>query len=575
MKSLPLADPGTPDTRSSGRYLLWIMRVQRWTLVMAVLSGIVWMVAQALMPAIIGKAIDDGVTTGDTSQLLFWAGMLLAAGVTQAIAGIIRHRYSVAMWLDAAYRTVQLVSRKATQLGASLPKRVATGEVVSVGANDIAHVGNSVDVLGRAVGSLVSFLVVAAILLHASTTLGLVVLIGLPVLLIAIGPLLKPLQDRNLAARELQGELNKLASDIVAGLRVLRGIGGEEVFHRRYVRESQRVRDAGVRVARLQSILDALQILLPGIFVVFVVWLGARFAMEGEISPGELVAFYGYAVFLVMPLRTATEFVNKMIRARVGASRVVAILALEPDFHEPAHPAPEPIGNTLVDAESGFVAEEGRLTAIVSDDPAESARIADRLGRFAPGPVTLGGVPLADLSTEVVRRRILVSDTASTLFTGTLSDELTVDQPHVDPAEDELALAQAIDTASADDVLTALPDGLSSRVEERGRTFSGGQRQRLVLARALVADPDVLILVEPTSAVDAHTEARIAERLHGARDGRTTVVVTASPLVLDRVDEVAFVADGRVAAVGTHRELLAAAPAYRRTVTRGEEDDES
>ncbi|HEU0285537.1 MAG TPA: ABC transporter ATP-binding protein [Nocardioidaceae bacterium] len=575
MKSLPLADPGTPDTRSSGRYLLWIMRMQGWVLVMAVLSGVVWMVALALMPAIIGKAIDDGITTGDTSQLVFWAGMLLAAGVTQAAAGIVRHRYSVTMWLDAAYRTVQLVSRKATQLGATLPKRVATGEVVSVGANDIAHVGNSVDVLGRAAGSVVAFLVVAAILLEASTTLGLVVLIGLPLLLIAIGPLLKPLQDRNLAARELQGELNKLASDIVAGLRVLRGIGGEEVFHRRYVRESQRVRDAGVRVARLQSILDALQILLPGIFVVFVVWLGARFATEGEISPGELVAFYGYAVFLVMPLRTATEFVNKMIRARVAASRVVAVLALEPDFDEPANPAAEPIGDTLVDAESGFVAEEGRLTAIVSDDPAESARIADRLGRFAPGNVTLGGVPLDELSTEVIRRRILVSDTSSTLFTGTLSDELTVDQTHVDEAEDELALAQAIDTASADDVLTALPDGLSSRVEERGRTFSGGQRQRLVLARALVADPDVLILVEPTSAVDAHTEARIAERLHGARAGRTTVVVTASPLVLDRVDEVAFVADGEVAAVGTHRELLAAAPAYRRTVTRGEEDDES
>jgi len=575
MKSLPLADPGTPDTRSSGRYLLWIMRMQGWVLVMAILSGVVWMVAQALMPAIIGKAIDDGITTGDTSQLVFWAGMLLAAGVTQAAAGIVRHRYSVTMWLDAAYRTVQLVSRKATQLGAALPKRVATGEVVSVGANDIAHVGNSVDVLGRAAGSVVAFLVFAAILLQASTTLGLVVLIGLPLLLIAIGPLLKPLQQRNMAARELQGELNKLASDIVAGLRVLRGIGGEEVFHRRYVRESQRVRDAGVRVARLQSILDALQILLPGIFVVFVVWLGARFATEGEISPGELVAFYGYAVFLVMPLRTATEFVNKMIRARVAASRVVAVLALEPDFDEPANPAPEPIGNTLVDAESGFVAEEGRLTAIVSDDPAESARIADRLGRFAPGNVTFGGVPLDELSTEVIRRRILVSDTSSTLFTGTLSDELTVDQTHVDAAEDELALAQAIDTASADDVLTALPDGLSSRVEERGRTFSGGQRQRLVLARALVADPDVLILVEPTSAVDAHTEARIAERLHGARAGRTTVVVTASPLVLDRVDEVAFVADGEVAAVGNHRELLAAAPAYRRTVTRGEEDDES
>jgi ABC-type multidrug transport system fused ATPase/permease subunit len=570
MKSLPLADPGTPDTRSAGRYLLFVMRSQGWVLVMAIVSGIVWMVAQALMPAIIGRAIDEGVATGDTSRLLYWAALLLGAGVTQAAAGIIRHRYSVTMWLDAAYRTVQLVSRKAAELGATLPKRVATGEVVSVGANDIAHVGNSVDVLGRAAGSVVSFLVVALILLEASTTLGLVVLIGLPLLLIAIGPLLKPLQQRNLRARELQGELNNLAGDIVAGLRVLRGIGGEDVFHRRYARESQRVRDAGVRVARLQSILDALQILLPGVFVVFVVWLGARFVMQGDISPGELVAFYGYAVFLVMPLRTATEFANKMIRARVAASRVVAVLALEPDFAEPEQPAPEPSANTLIDADSGFVAEEGRLTALVSDDPAETARVADRLGRFAPGRVTLGGVPLTELPTEVVRRRILVSDTASTLFSGDLRDELDVRGSG--GTADEPALAGAIDAASADDVLVALPDGLDSRVEERGRTFSGGQRQRLVLARALVADPDVLVLVEPTSAVDAHTEARIAQRLHAVRAGRTTVVITASPLVLDRADQVAFVAEGEVAAVGTHRELLAAVPAYRQTVTRGEEE---
>jgi ABC-type multidrug transport system fused ATPase/permease subunit len=574
MKSLPLADPGTPDTRSAGRYLLFVMRSQGWILVATVAFGIVWMVAQALMPAIIGRAIDEGVATGDTSQLLFWAAMLLVAGVTQAAGGIFRHRFSVTMWLDAAYRTVQLVSRKAAELGATLPKRVATGEVVSVGSNDIAHVGNSVDVLGRAAGSVVAFLVVAAILLEASTTLGLVVLIGLPALLIAIGPLLKPLQQRNLAARELQGELNKLASDIVAGLRVLRGIGGEEVFHRRYVKESQRVREAGVRVARLQSILDALQILLPGIFVVFVVWLGARFAMRGEITPGELVAFYGYAVFLVMPLRTATEFVNKMIRARVAASRVVAILALEPDFAEPEHPSPEPSANTMVDAETGFVAEEGELTAVVSDDPAETARLADRLGRFAPGYVTLGGVPLTELPTEVIRRRVLVSDTASTLFSGTLRDELDIGARGEGRA-DEVALTRAIDAASADDVLVALPDGLASRVEERGRTLSGGQRQRMVLARALVADPDVLVLVEPTSAVDAHTEARIADRLRDVRAGRTTVVVTASPLMLDRADQVVFVADGRVAGVGTHRELLATLPAYRHTVTRGEEDEAS
>ena len=567
MKDLPLADPGTPDLRSPGRYLLFVMRAQAGAVGVAVFFGIIWMVAQAVMPAIIGRAIDEGVAADDTGRLTFWALMLLLAGVTQAVVGVFRHRFSVSLWLNAAYRTVQLVSRKASQLGATLPKRVATGEVVSVGANDVAHIGNSVDALGRAAGAVVSFLVVAAIMVEASRPLGLMVLIGVPLLLVAIGPLLKPLQQRNMAARDMQGALNNLASDIVGGLRVLRGIGGEEVFHRRYALESQRVRAAGVGVARLQSVLDAFQILLPGIFVVLVVWLGARFAAEGRISPGELVAFYGYAMFLMMPLRTATEFANKLIRARVAAGRVIAVLRLEPEIQDPAVPVAAPSGNTLVDEESGFVAGEGQITALVCDEPADSAAIADRLGRFVPGEVTLDGVPLAALPLDTVRRRVLVSDTTSTLFSGRLRDELDIAG-----SGDTAVLTRAVHTASAEDALEALPDGIDTRVEERGRSFSGGQRQRLVLARALVADPEVLVLVEPTSAVDAHTEARIAERLRVARTGRTTVVVTASPLLLDRVDSVAFVSGGRVVASGTHRELLATLPAYRRTVTRGEED---
>ncbi|HEU5044966.1 MAG TPA: ATP-binding cassette domain-containing protein, partial [Nocardioidaceae bacterium] len=133
------------------------------------------------------------------------------------------------------------------------------------------------------------------------------------------------------------------------------------------------------------------------------------------------------------------------------------------------------------------------------------------------------------------------------------------------------AVAAALETASAHDVLEALPDGLETLVAERGRSFSGGQRQRLVLARALAADPEVLVLVEPTSAVDAHTEARVAARLREHRAGRTTVVTTTSPLLLlDRVDHVAFLQDGRVAAFGTHRDLLDVVPAYRAVVTREE-----
>ena len=563
VRHLPLADPGTADTRSAWRFLGWLMKGQWHTLLMGMVFGIVWMVAQAAMPAVIGHAIDDGVAAKDVGGLLHWTLAMLGIGLVQAFAGIMRHRFAVTNWLTAAYRTVQLVARQATHLGATLPKRVATGEVVAIGTNDLSHLGNAMDVLARAAGAVVSFLVVAVVLLRTSVTLGLVVLVGVPLLLLLVAPLLKPPQRRNLAQREMMGELSNLATDIVSGLRILRGIGGERVFHERYVRDSQKVRRAGVQVGRLQSVLDALQILLPGVFVVLVVWLAARFAVQGRISAGELVAFYGYSAFLMIPLRTATEFANKWIRAHVSAGRVVRVLALEPEVADPEHTYPEPPpGAELVDVHSGLRVTHGQVTALVSDRPEETALVADRLGRYVDGEVRWGDVPLAGLPRDVVRRRIVVSDTESALFSGVLGQQVDV------RGRGDRALAAALRTASAEDILDALPEGLDTLVTERGRSFSGGQRQRLVLARALTVDPEVLVLVEPTSAVDAHTEARIADRLAAHRAGRTTVVTTTSPLLLDRVDRVALLSDGRVVAVGTHRELLRDVPEYRAVVTR-------
>src|SRR4029079_7757523 len=222
-------------------------------------------------------------------------------------------------------------------------------------------------------GAVVSFFVVALILLNTSTTLGLVVLIGMPALLLALAPILRPLQTRNMAQREMMGKLNSLGADIVGGLRVLRGIGGEEVFHRRYAVESQKVRAAGVQVARLQSLLDALQVLLPGLFVVVVVWIGARFAVEGQISPGELVAFYGYSAFLMLPLRTATEVANKVIRGLVAGKRICRVLSVQPEVVDIEGAGTTSTVTDLVDVQSGLVVRPGLLTAVVAERPDESA----------------------------------------------------------------------------------------------------------------------------------------------------------------------------------------------------------
>lgn len=572
MHQLPEADPGIPDTGSATRYLLWLVREQWKSVALGMVWGVVWMVSQALMPAAIGKTIDAGVAAKDSTDLLRWSAVVLSLGVLTGVAGVLRHRCAVTNFLSASYRTVQLTTRKATELGSTLPRRIATGDVVAIGTSDTANIGGILDVTARVTGGIVAIFVVAFVLLATDVRIGLTVLIGVPLVMALTGPLMKPMHTRQSHVRELQGRLTGRANDIVAGLRVLRGIGGEPEFAGRYSGESQRLRAAGVRVARVESVLDSAQVLLPGLFVVGVTWLAARLAVRGEITTGQLVACYGYAAFLVMPLRTITETFGRFLRAHVAAGKVVRVLSLEAEMEAPSGPgtaAERGVAPVLADAESGLTLDPGTFTAVAAADPFEAIALADRLGRYAPDPegrVTLGGVPLAALPLDEVRRRIFVADNDARLFAGKLAEELSPAGP-----PDLRALTQALHTAAAEDIVDALPEGLDTYVAERGRSFSGGQQQRLRLARALSADPETLLLVEPTSAVDAHTEARIAERLATARAGRTTVVFTTSPLMLDRAERVAFLQAGRVAAVGTHRELLDKEPAYAATVIREED----
>ncbi len=420
------------------------------------------------------------------------------------------------------------------------------------------------DVMARFAGAIVSFLLVSVILLSTSVPLGLVVLVGVPLLMLLIGPLLRPLQERSAHQRSLMSDLSNTATDIVSGLRVLRGIGGEQVFHERYHRESQATRRAGVEVARVQSVLEALQVFLPGVFVVLIVWLGARSAVAGDITPGELVAFYGFSAFLMIPLRTVTEFANKLIRARVSARRVCKVLAEHPDVVDPAAPAASPPpGSDLQRREDRFPAfGRGRWWRSWPTSPTSRLHLADRLGLVAAVPdddVRLGGVPLTSFvaarcargSWSPTRARRCSPDASRTGSTW---------RPRGPRA------------GARHGVGAGRPRCAARRARRRGHrarsVFSGGQRQRLVLARALTVDPEVLVLVEPTSAVDAHTEARIAARLGAHRAGRTTVVTTSSPLVLDEVDEVAYLSGGRIVAVGGHHDLLTTNPAYRAVVTR-------
>ncbi len=402
MRTLPYPDPGRPDLRSPGRLLWWTGR-QQWRAQLSGMTwGVLWFVAQALMPVTIGAAIDQGVVARDGGALLRWAGVALALAVAVAICGTMRHRSAVASWMQAAFRMIQLLGDHTASTGAALPQQVPTGEVVATVASDAQHVGGAYDTFARFSGGVVAYVLVAVILLRISVPLGLLVLVGVPIVTAALGGLIAPLHHRQAEQREQVGRLTTLGADTVTGLRVLRGIGGEEIFARRYAEQSRRVCEQGIRVGAVQSLLESAQVLLPGVFVVLITWIGARFAIEGRISAGQLVAAYGYAAFLVGPLSTTVEMADRTTRAYVGARRIIRVLTVEPGVREPLVTAvPPPAGSMLLDPESGLAVEPGRLTAVVSAYPEESAALADRLGRFgerdAARAVRLGGVPLAAL----------------------------------------------------------------------------------------------------------------------------------------------------------------------------------
>ena len=588
MRALPLDDPGNPPLTSPLAYLWWQARAQWGILLAAIVVGVLGNVAGAFLPYVIGRILDGGLTDGLSPALLRGCLALGALGLVQVAGNVIGHRLDVQNWLRAAFAASQLIGHHITRTGDAITAELPTGEVVATVASDALRMGEVYAITARFVGGVVAYAAIAVVLMRSSGALGAVVLVGLPLVVGMLALLVRPLQRRQAAQREAAGRLTTLGADTVSGLRILRGIGGEDVFAGRYRDQSQAVRHAGVRVAQTQSVLDALQTLIPGLFLTIVVWVGARLALAGDLRPGQLVAFYGFAAFLTQPLWTATEAMRIATRAHIGARKIINVLRVPDTFAPsgPVEPAPDSQAD-LVDPASGLVVHAGHLVALVSSDADETARIAARLGRFAlptgdveregmdgaAGRVRWGGVALADLALAEVRDRIVVAESTPHLFTGALIDEL-----NVRGTADERDLRRALAVADAADVLESVPGGLEGDIEEQGRSLSGGQRQRVALARALLTEAEVLILVEPTSAVDAHTEARIARNLAAARRGRTTVLVTASPLVLDAVDEVVLVEGGHVRAVGQHRALIeadsGAGRAYRSVVSRAGDDDQ-
>lgn len=550
-------------------FLWWVTRTQWTTVLQGTVCDIVWLLGLALTPWAIGQAIDRGLVAGDYGAFAVWMLVVLWLQLQHSLIQGLRDRAGSINYSRAESRVAQVLTRTSTRVTVAADRELAPGAVVTMASESWAVAFLPINV-GSLVSALVAFATVAVLLLRESVLLGLMVLVGVPVFASLSFLLVKSLYARQDAAWEARSAMNTIALDSVKGLRVLRGVGGEGRFLERFREQSGRVRETGERVAWPLAAAEAMNVLIAGVFVALLTWVGAILVLEGRLEVGALVAFYGYAGFLLLPVSLVNQVLTVGVAAHVCAKQIVALLRVAPpwprdiDSHEP----PQRDGVVVEDTASGLRVHPGELLGVVAPDPAAARALVNRLGRLgddSPGaPVRWRGADLDALPIEAVRRGIVVADPVPFLFSGTLRELLDPWGRH-----DDAAILRAVASVDATDIVEAVEGGLDVLVGERGVEFSGGQRQRLGAARALLADADVLVMHEPASAVDAPTEERMAAGIRRHRTGATTVIVTTSPLVLARADRIAFIDDDRVVAQGSHASLLET-QAYRDVVLRAE-----
>ncbi|MEU0630281.1 ABC transporter ATP-binding protein [Streptomyces sp. NPDC005989] len=447
-----------------------------------------------------------------------------------------------------------------------------SGEVLTIATEDADQTADIIEVVPLLISSLVAVVVAALALGLADIRLGLLVIVGTVAILSILAVMSKRI---GAGTREQQARVARAGAkvaDLITGLRPLHGFGGNHAAFGSYRKVSRDARHQAITVARVNGAYAGTALALNAVLAAAVSLTAGWLAFDGRITIGELVMAVGLAQFIIEPLKMFSEMPKYVMMARASAERMALVLTAQP-VTAPGTRRPAAGGGLAVDGVRygvlrglEFEVAAGEFVAVAAYQPRAAADLASVLAvKVAPeaygGAVRVGGQALADLSVEAVREHMLVNPYDGEIFAGTL-------RTNIDPSGTSRTIAEAVEASMLTDVVALHRDGLDYAVRDRGANLSGGQRQRLSLARALAADSDVLVLHNPTTAVDAVTEQLIARNVAKLRRGRTTVVITSSPALLDAADRVLVLDDGVITAQDTHRRLLAGDENYCLAVAR-------
>jgi ATP-binding cassette subfamily B protein len=570
-------------TREGWLLLLATLRLQQRALAIGACIGLTWTLGKVSVPQLTRLAIDRGIEKN--GSLLMWTMLILAAAT---VAGVFAGWRRYIAFRESRLTETMLRERLFAQiqgLHVGFHDKAQTGQLMSRASSDLQQVQGFVVNIPIFVSQITMVVGVVVILLVSDPLLAVVALAPLPFINISARTFSHKIHPAVLAVQQEQAQLANIVEESVSGIRVIKGFGAERVQQAKLLVEADDIRRESMAAARIRSrFLPAID-LLPSLGLVAVLGLGGHRVINGDMSVGGLVAFNTYLTMLIWPMRNIGMTIAFAQRAAAALLRVNEILSEVPAIADPPQPVRLPvaglaqpvgalrfdnvrfgydIGHTDVRVLEGLSLSvaPGESVAIVGATGSGKSTITRLLLRFydpQSGSIELDGIDLRRLGLSELRRSVGVVFEDTLLFHDTVSANIAFAKPGIDAD----VVRRAAVLAGAHDFIMELPDGYDTPLGERGYSLSGGQRQRIAIARAIVADPRVLVLDDATSAVDPTKEHEIRDALATVMRGRTTLVIAHRPATIELADRAVLLDGGVIAASGTHHELLATNARYR------------